>query len=130
MAKDPGGEAGTYARLMSEQPVYKSKLEKRYAAFLELRLRAGEIVKWRYEAISLRIGSGARYCPDFYVLLSDGSAWFDECKGHWREAARVRFLAAVDLYPEFRWRVVTAGARRGFDIKTPEETFKRKARHA
>ena len=84
--------------------------ETRYAEFLEARRARGEVRKWRFESHRLRLGHGAWYKPDFYVLLADGSVEFHEYKGPiWREAARVRIKSAAALYPEYRFIGVQEG---------------------
>ena len=82
-------------------------LETQYALHLDRRKAAGEILWWRFEPFTLRIGAGARYTPDFAVQLPDGVIELHETKGHWREAARVRIKVAADLYP-FRFLCVKA----------------------
>lgn len=87
-------------------PKFKSKAEARYAELLERQRRAGQIESWRYEAITLRIGLGARYSPDFLVVTNDGRMRLVEVKGHMKEAARVRLRVAVEMYPQFAWLLV------------------------
>lgn len=87
-------------------PKFKSKAEARYAQLLERQRRAGQIESWRYEAITLRIGLGARYSPDFLVVTNDGRMRLVEVKGHMKEAARVRLRVAVEMYPQFSWLLV------------------------
>ena len=89
-------------------PKFKSKAEARYAELLERQRRAGQIESWRYEAITLRIGLGARYSPDFLVVTNDGRMRLVEVKGHMKEAARVRLRVAVEMYPCFTWLLVWA----------------------
>lgn len=89
---------------------FKSKTEARFAEQLDARRKAGEILYWRYEPISLRLVEGERvhYTPDFMVAECDGSTTLIEVKGFMREAARLRFLAARERFPQFRWRLVWA----------------------
>ena len=87
-------------------PKFKSKAEARYAELLERQRRAGQIEDWRYEAITLRLADGVRYTPDFWVRLNGGRQRLVEIKGHLREAARVRLLIAVEMYPDFGWLLV------------------------
>lgn len=94
------------ARAVQKPPGQMNGLESRYAQHLELRLRAGEIASWRYEAIRLKLGEGAWFCPDFQVQKPDGTLEFHETKGHMREAANVRLKVAAHLYPEFRFLLV------------------------
>jgi hypothetical protein len=57
-----------------------------------------------FEEITLALGGGARYTPDFWTLGDDDVLEFHEIKGHWREAAKVRIKVASAKYPQFRFR--------------------------
>lgn len=81
------------------RPGVMNKLEARYATQLEARKRAGEIVWWAYEAITLKLAPHTRYTPDFAVITSDGAVEFHECKGFWRDDARVKIKVAAALFP-------------------------------
>lgn len=56
-----------------------------------------------YEEITLVLGDGARFTPDFWTLGPDDVLEFHEVKGHWREAAKVRIRVAASKYPQFRF---------------------------
>ena len=81
------------------KPVYRSKLEERFALFLEARCRANKIHSWSYEPLRLRIGTRAFYKPDFMVIGNDGAVTFYETKGRWLEAAKVRIRSAALQHP-------------------------------
>lgn len=103
------------ARKRADIPApYKSQLEARYAGRLELLLKAGEIARWKYEAHSLKLGNGARYTPDFWVVLPSGLMEFHETKGQKREAAMVRVKVGASEYPEYRFVLVEAEGKNGF----------------
>jgi len=96
-----------------------NKTEAAYAAALELRLRAGEIISYRFEGVKLRLGEGAWYTADFFVQASDDVLELHEIKGFMREAAAVRIKVAADVYP-FRFFLVRAIPRRdggGWDVQ-------------
>jgi hypothetical protein len=76
-----------------------NQTEKHRAIQLEALKRDGQIREWGFEAMSLKLGIGAYYTPDFMVIENDGTLRFEETKGHWREAARVRIKAAASLFP-------------------------------
>jgi hypothetical protein len=84
-----------------------NKTEARYAAILEGKRLAGDIVAWRYEEWRVRIGPVHERCwytPDFWVLTADGHVEHHEVKGGLiRDDARVKFLAAAKGYPWYRW---------------------------
>lgn len=84
-----------------------NKWERSYADFLEAQRKAGSVLWWDFERIRIRVGKGAWYKCDFAVLRADGLS-FEEVKGHWREAAKVRIKAAADLLP-FPFYVVRPG---------------------
>lgn len=86
---------------------YRSKLERDYALKLAQMKANGDIRDWRYEPLRLRIGRGAYYKPDFLVVRNDGVFQFEEVKGHWREAARVRIKVACDLFPWWGFLAIT-----------------------
>lgn len=87
-------------------PQYKSGLERRYAAQLAAAKANGGIFDWAYEPESLVLAQGARYTPDFRVVLNDGVVEFHETKGYRREAAIVRLKVAARLHP-YIFRLVT-----------------------
>jgi hypothetical protein len=101
------------ARTRRPRPIgFKSGIERLYAQRLDV-LKAGGLIQcWDHECVSLKIGAGqAWYTPDFRVITPAGEIEFHEVKGHMREAARVRFLAARLRYPEHRF--VMYGRQKG-----------------
>lgn len=81
-----------------------NKTEAAYAERLDLMKRAGEILDWRFEAITLKLADGTRYTPDFLVTLWDGERTeLHEVKGFWRDDARVKFRVAAEMYTMFRF---------------------------
>lgn len=98
-----------------------NKTERAYAEHLEAQLRRGEILAWRFEAITLKIGNDCRLTPDFLVWFPGGRIEFHDTKGtKWtrtaagfrvsrafiHEDARVKLAAAAHLYPWWAFRVV------------------------
>ena len=70
---------------------YRSKLEAQYAAHLDILVKAGEIRRWAYEPMSLKLAEGKRYRPDFLVVLPAGleaNAEMHEVKGRWTKNRR------------------------------------------
>lgn len=103
-------------RAPAHRPGEMNNTEKLYAAHLDIRRRAGEIVWWGFECMTLILeGVGAekhrriRYTPDFVVvtptfvegaLRSVGlELEFHETKGFLREDARLKFAWARQRYP-------------------------------
>lgn len=89
-----------------------NRLEAAYALVLEARLGAGEILEYGFEDTRLRLADGAWFKPDFRVVLASGATEFHECKGFWREAARVRIKVAADKYPRYRFIAVTRARKK------------------
>ena len=92
---------GTRKRKKKTKPfnhlgTFASQWEADYALHLEALKASGEIIEWKYEPASFRIAEGARYTPDFLVVLPDKSWECHEVKGHWREAAKVRSKVFAD----------------------------------
>lgn len=86
--------------------VYPSKAEAAYAAELDLRKRAGDIVDWhRAESFPLNVNGFlvGSYRPDFHVLErpAEATLWV-EVKGAWSEAARLRVRLFRACYPNLR----------------------------
>lgn len=73
-------------------------------------LAAGEIQWYAYESVQLKIADGATYKPDFFVVTKDGTLEVHEVKGHWREAAKVRWKAVKGKYP-FVYKLVKKKGR-------------------
>lgn len=98
-----------------KQPRGMNKWERDYAIVLDAERQAGKILSWEFEGLSLKLGRGARFKPDFIVhrvtLDSDGHSYdvieCREVKGKWREAARVRIKVAASKYPWCRFIAVS-----------------------
>ena len=73
--------------------------ERRYAAWLELRLRAGQIQHYSFE-IKIRLAKKCYYTPEFHVIDQNGQHEFHEVKGFWRDDARVKIKVAAE---QCRW---------------------------
>lgn len=76
-----------------------NKTEAAYAEELNVRLLAGEIAWYRFEAVKLRLAKKTFYTPDFMVILADGEVQFHEVKGFWRDDARVKIKVAAEQFP-------------------------------
>ena len=92
-------------------PRVKNKWESKYAEYLEIMRRTGEISAWRFEPIRLRLANSAWFKPDFLVVARNEDKdcdvfQFHEVKGFWREAAKVRIKVAAELFPFFDFIVV------------------------
>lgn len=97
-----------------------NKTEAAYAAFLELRRAAGEILWYRFEGVKLRLADNTFYTPDFAVMAADSSMEMHEVKGHWEDDARVKIKVAADQYP-FRFIAMKVNAKKNGGGYTSEE---------
>lgn len=74
--------------------------EAEYAGMLEARRLRGEVVWWKYEAITLKLADGTRYTPDFAVMLADGTFEIHETKGGFiREDGWLKVKVAASMFP-------------------------------
>jgi|TARA_R100000501_G_C2559123_1_gene70515 hypothetical protein len=94
----------------------RNKLEKEYGQYLATLKRAGEIIDFRYEPLSLRLGHSAWYKPDFLVIKEDCFE-LHETKGRAYEAGIVRLKACATKYPWFRFFLVKAGKKGQWNVK-------------
>lgn len=82
-------------------PGTMGKLEMKYIKeVLDPKLRAGEILVYRYEAIKLKLAPNTFYTPDFVVTFEDRIE-LHEVKGFWEDDARVKIKVAATLFHEF-----------------------------
>jgi hypothetical protein len=88
-----------------------NKTERHRAIQLEAMKRDGQIRDWGFEAMSLKLGAGAYYTPDFMVIENDGTLRFEETKGFWRESARVNQGSRRRCSPANSLRCVSSRAR-------------------
>jgi hypothetical protein len=82
-----------------------NKTEAAYAAHLEQRRAAGEVIWWKFESIKLRLAEKTFLTVDFFVQLADGVLEAHEVKGFWEDDARVKVKVAASLYP-FRFLAI------------------------
>ena len=77
-----------------------NKTEAEYAGMLEVRRQAGEVVWWKFEAITLRLADSTRYTPDFAVMLAGGQFELHETKGGFiREDGWLKLKVAAGMFP-------------------------------
>lgn len=99
--------------------------EERYALILEQRRRVGEIDRWDYEPVKLRLADRTYYAPDFRVILSDGTEEFHEVKpANWdripnQDMSNVKIKVAAEHHPYVFLRAVEIPKRMGggFDVQ-------------
>lgn len=85
--------------------------ERAYSVLLEAKRRRGEIVRWDYEPIKMRLADNTYLTPDFRVICADGEEQFHETKGGFvREDAWIKLKLAAELHP---YRFLMAQLRKG-----------------
>lgn len=101
---------------------YRSKLEYAYSQYLDALVHAGEIVRWQYEPMTLHLGGGVKYKPDFVCWMphvkgsgSMAGRWIQirEVKGSWIKNKRdgmTRLKMASVLFPYFSFLLVSRSA--------------------
>lgn len=101
---------------------YRSKLEFAYSQYLDALVHAGEIVRWQYEPMTLHLGGGVKYKPDFVCWMppvkgsgSMAGRWIQirEVKGSWIKNRRdgiTRLKLAAVLFPYFGFLLVSRSA--------------------
>lgn len=81
------------------KPGVMNKTEAAYGERLELLKRAGEVLWYAYEAITLKLAKDTRYTPDYMVMDKNGFLALHECKGYWDDKAKVKIKVASALFP-------------------------------
>lgn len=76
-----------------------NQTEAAYGDHLEIQRRAGLILSYAFEAVTLKLAADTRYTPDFMVIAADSTVELHEIKGHWEDDARVKIKVAARLFP-------------------------------
>lgn len=81
-----------------------NKTEGAFAQGLEYQKRVGQIRRYWYESIRLRLAKRTTYTPDFVAERVDGKLIVYETKGRFiREDAMAKFKIAAEMYPCFEF---------------------------
>ncbi len=94
------------ARAIPRRDRYKSDLERQYAAHLEAKRIRGEIERWDYEEVKLRIADETWIVIDFRVILPDLTQEMHETKGFRREKDMIKLKAVAERHP-YRFYLVS-----------------------
>lgn len=85
-------------------------IESWYWSTIVERVKSGEFLSARYEAITIRLAPKTTWTPDFFIIKKDGTAMFHETKASWKGAgqdvSRVKVKLAAEMYPEFEFSVI------------------------
>lgn len=76
---------------------YRSKTERDYAARLDTIRGAGEIVRYGYECMKVRISASHWYTPDFFVVFPDGHVEIHEVKGYLRRHESIAYSVVAEV---------------------------------
>lgn len=85
------------------EPGRMNKSEKLHSLLLDERIALGEVAAYWFESVKLRLADKTWLCPDFLVMLSDGTLQFEEVKGHMEDDSAVKLKVAARLYPQFKF---------------------------
>lgn len=103
------------------KPGQMNATEAAYAARLELMLRAGEIIWYKFEGVKLRLADNTFYTCDFFVMTKEFELQCHEVKGStfiFEDDAKVKIKVAAEMYP-FRFFVAFSRSKNkggGFDL--------------
>jgi hypothetical protein len=96
-----------------------NKSESEYSELLERRKLTGQVLDYKFEAITFKLAPDTRFTPDFFVLLSNMEIEIHECKGFMMGDAHVKIKLAAELFP-FRFFLCRKKLKRdggGWDVK-------------
>ena len=82
-----------------------NKLEARYALYLEMLKKDGQIIDFRYEEIKLKLAPHTFWTPDFWVVYKDHFE-FHETKGYWEAHSRIKIKVAAEQFSYFRFKAI------------------------
>lgn len=87
------------------KPGVMNQTEAAYAAMLEARKLAGEIIDWQFEAMTFKLADDCRYTPDFVVTLADLTIECVDAKGGGPidDKSRVKAKVAAEKFWQFRF---------------------------
>jgi hypothetical protein len=83
-----------------------NKTEREFSELLDEAGERGEILRWQFEEVTLKIAPSTRYIPDFIAVLPNGNWQVFEIKGHLEDDAAVKFKAAAEKYPEISFHML------------------------
>lgn len=89
----------------------RSGMELKYAARLDLLIKAGEVESWEYEPEtfwfrSIKRGANS-YKPDFKVVLKSGAVEYHEVKGYLPPKDKTKLKRMAKYYPDVKIVLVT-----------------------
>lgn len=87
------------------KPGVMNQTEAAYAALLEARKLAGEIIDWQFEPVTWKLATLCTYTPDFMVTLADYTIEFVDAKGGgpMDDKSRVKVKCAAEKFWQYRF---------------------------
>lgn len=93
-----------------------NRTEGAYAAHLEARKHAGEVLWYRFEGVKLRLADNTFYTADFAVMTRDRVLEMHEVKGFMTDDANVKIKVAADAYP-LTFKIIRKGPKGTWEIQ-------------
>jgi hypothetical protein len=95
-------------RIVSKPRDRMNKTEREYSLIIEAMKRRGEILRWEFEGMTLRLADDCKFTPDFFVIVSEVPLRirFCEVKGkHIWDDSKVKFRIARKLHSWAQWEL-------------------------
>jgi len=91
-----------------------NQTEAAYAAILEVRKLAGEVLAWEFESVTLKLAGKCTYTPDFMITLADLTIEFVDCKGAgpMDPKSRVKVRCAAEKFWQYRFVIEQKQAKK------------------
>ena len=95
-------------------PGVMNQTEAAYAAMLEIRKLAGEVLSWEFEAVTFKLANDVRYTPDFMITLADLTIEYVDSKGGgpMDPKSRVKVKCAAEKFWQYRFVIEQKLARK------------------
>lgn len=97
-------------------PGTMNKTEAAYAQHLDLLLKTGDVLWYRFEGLKFRLADKTFLTPDFAVMTRGALIELHDVKGFMMEDANVKMKVAADQYP-FEFFIIRK--TKSFWMKTP-----------
>jgi hypothetical protein len=85
------------------EPERMNQTETLYSRRLDRQKLAGEILAWRFEALTFRLAYRCHYTPDFLVVTQTEIQIHEVKGGYVREDGLIKWKMAAEAHPEFRF---------------------------
>ncbi|MBN9601833.1 MAG: DUF1064 domain-containing protein [Afipia felis] len=97
-------------------PGIMNKTEAAYAQHLDLLVKTGDVLWYRFEGLKFRLADKTFLTPDFVVMTRGGLIELHDVKGFMMDDANVKMKVAADQYP-FEFFIIRK--RGSFWMKSP-----------